>query len=164
MTLFTHLILVIVCSQLVRAADTDSFQLSGRVLSSCFIVINDAPIATNLDLIGSGHSATPIANVQVVSNSIAFATVMGISDTHGGELVSTTDPSDTIPYTLNYVSSDTGTNNTNFSVPSSASPMVLDFSFATGGFSGDLSLNLTANPTLDEGVYETNITVDCTIL
>lgn len=141
---------------------SDSLILQGAVTSFCIVNINPEPVATNLDIIGAGHSGTRVAAIQVYSNATALATSIGISDDTNGLLENQSDTSYNIPYTLDYSSTDTG--NTVNGYSPTTTPTQLDFQIGPGGFNGVLDINLTANPALPAGDYQANVTVECTII
>lgn len=140
----------------------DATLLRGEVLSTCYVQITPEAVATNLDLIGAGHTNTKVADVQVFSNATAMATAIGISDDTGALLVNQDDGSFDVPYTLNYSSVDTGNSAPNFAP--TTTPTTLDFRVGVGGFSGVLEINLTADPTLPAGDYQANVTIACSII
>lgn len=144
-------------------AGSDQFLLKGRVLSTCFVQVTEETVATNLDLTNSGHSSTKVATVQLHSNSLAFASAIGVNDDTGGKLVNTADPSQFIPYTLNYASTDTGRSQNGF-IPPIGSPTLLDYIIGNTGFTADLFVNITPDANLVDGDYEANIVVSCTII
>lgn len=152
----------IVFASYIHVQAQDDFILRGQVLSTCFVQIADEAVATNLDLTVAGHTSTPVATVSVFTNTTSIGSAIGINDDTGSLLVNQSDATQTVPYTLNYNSADTGTTNNNIVVPS-PTPFVLDFKVSNGGFSGVLSINVAADPALEEGSYEANVTISCTV-
>ena len=141
---------------------SDTFLLQGAVTSFCIVNIVPEPVATNLDIIGAGHTGTRVAAIQVFSNATALATSIGISDDTNGLLENQSDVSYNVPYTLDYSSPDTGNSVSGYSP--TTTPTQLDFQIGPGGFNGVLDINLTANPALPAGDYQANVTIECTII
>lgn len=139
---------------------SSSFQLRGTVPSKCAVEISTETISLNLDLINSGHSNIKVAEVSLETNSIRFISSLMIQGNTNGTLVNTSNPSFSIPYTLSYVSSDTGNTLDSFSLLPNL-PISLDQIKKNKKFKGDLMINIIPDPNLPDGDYETSISVFC---
>jgi hypothetical protein len=76
---------------------TDNIQLSGTVSSIIAIQADPTPDAANLPVATGGIQSTKIADISITTNNTAGVTITA-SSTNEGNLLSSTNPNDTIPY------------------------------------------------------------------
>ena len=145
----------------VFAQTSDSFLLQGTVVSSCSVAITAAPAATALDLTGAGHAGTNVASFTSTTNDLDGMQLSFNGDS-AGLLVNQSNAAYDIAYTLDYSGSSTGNDSAGLSAL--VAPANLDSIAAPGTITGDLDINVTADPTLPDGSYEANVTISCATL
>jgi len=143
------------------AQTSDSFLLQGTVVSTCSVAITAVPAATALDLAGAGHAGTNVASFTSTTNDLN-GMQLSINDDNGGLLVNQSNGAFDIAYTVDYSAASTGNNSPGISP--AVAPANLDSIAAPGNITGNIDINVTANPALPDGSYEANLTISCATL